>query len=164
MSTAIILQHPRSSFRPSGLLRPGVPESSNHGPMSRTTPAQNSFVQCVERDRGTPGQGPDYRRKFVGDTIRRTAGADRPEVPGGFGMRSLEKNFRLGAAALVVGAFGFIAPASADPVPPGWEASHMEPVGYTDVGGREGAFKMAIKKAADGRWDIYLGHLWHYCW
>ena len=39
----------------------------------------------------------------------------------------------------------------------------MEPVGYTDVGGRKGAFKMAIKKA-NGRWYMYLSHLWHYGW
>jgi hypothetical protein len=39
----------------------------------------------------------------------------------------------------------------------------MEPVGYTDVAGRKGAFKMAIKKA-NGRWYMYLSHLWHYGW
>jgi hypothetical protein len=79
-------------------------------------------------------------------------------------MRALGRTLRRGAAAIAVGACGFAAQACADPIPPGWEASHMEPVGYTDVAGRKGAFKMAIKKAANGRWYMYLGHLWHYGW
>jgi hypothetical protein len=54
-------------------------------------------------------------------------------------------------------------PVLADPIPKGWEAMNMKPVGYTDVGGRRGAFKMAIKQV-NGRWYLYMGHLWHYGW
>jgi hypothetical protein len=78
-------------------------------------------------------------------------------------MRLLGRTIRRGAAAMVLAAFGLASHACADPIPPGWEASHMEPVGYTDVGGRKGAFKMAIKKV-NGRWYMYFGHLWHYGW
>jgi hypothetical protein len=53
--------------------------------------------------------------------------------------------------------------AFADQIPSGWTASHMRPVGYSDLGGRGGAFKMAIKNVA-GRWYLYMGHLWHRGW
>jgi hypothetical protein len=78
-----------------------------------------------------------------------------------FGTGSSKKNFC--AAFVAFTAVGFTTHAWCDPIPPGWEASRMEPVGYTDVGGRKGAFKMAIKKV-NGRWYMYLGHLWHYGW
>jgi len=68
----------------------------------------------------------------------------------------------------VVGAFlaaSMLArPALADPIPKGWEAMNMKPVGYTDLDGRRGGFKMSIKHAADSRWYLYLGHLWDYGW
>jgi LVIVD repeat len=54
-------------------------------------------------------------------------------------------------------------PALADPIPPGWEAQNMQPVGYSEVGGRKGAFKMAIRKV-NSRWYLYTSHLWHYGW
>jgi hypothetical protein len=50
----------------------------------------------------------------------------------------------------------------ADQIPPGWEASNMKPVGYSDLNGH-GAFKMAIKQA-NGRWYLYMGHLWERGW
>ncbi len=78
-------------------------------------------------------------------------------------MRSIARSFTRTVAAIAVGAVGFAIPAYADSIPPGWEARQMEPVGYTDVGGRKGAFKMAIKKT-NGRWYMYLSHLWHYGW
>jgi hypothetical protein len=78
-------------------------------------------------------------------------------------MRSIARSFTRTVAAIAVGAVGFAVPAYADSIPPGWEARQMEPVGYTEVGGRKGAFKMAIKKA-NGRWYMYLSHLWHYGW
>ena len=49
----------------------------------------------------------------------------------------------------------------ADPIPAGWEASNMEAVGYSELQGRGGAFKLAIKKVGD-KWYLYMGHLWHY--
>ena len=39
----------------------------------------------------------------------------------------------------------------------------MEPIGYSGLENRKGAFKMAIKKV-NGRWYLYMGHLWHYGW
>ena len=52
--------------------------------------------------------------------------------------------------------------AVADPIPQGWKALNMQPVGYSDLGGRPG-FKLAIKRVGD-RWYLYMGHLWHDGW
>ena len=54
-------------------------------------------------------------------------------------------------------------PAFADPIPKGWQAQNMKPIGYSDLNGRRGGFKMAIKQVA-GRWYMYMGHLWDYGW
>jgi hypothetical protein len=48
----------------------------------------------------------------------------------------------------------------ADSIPPGWESNNLEPVGYSALDNRKGAFKMAIKKV-NGHWYLYMGHLWH---
>src|SRR5207244_5862503 len=69
----------------------------------------------------------------------------------------------LAAGAVVVAGLGLGAPAVADPIPPGWEASKLAPIGYSSVGDRKGAFKMALKKV-NGRWYMYMGHLWDYGW
>jgi hypothetical protein len=53
--------------------------------------------------------------------------------------------------------------AHADQIPAGWEASNMHPIGYSDLDGRGGAFKMAIKQT-NGHWYLYLGHLWNNGW
>ncbi|MBB3104240.1 LVIVD repeat-containing protein [Azomonas macrocytogenes] len=45
------------------------------------------------------------------------------------------------------------------PLPPGWQAEHFEPVGYTDVDGRP-AFKMTIKEK-NGRWYLFAAHIFH---
>jgi hypothetical protein len=67
------------------------------------------------------------------------------------------------AAAFAFGVAGLAGPGYGDPIPPGWAARNMEPVGYSAMGDRLGAFKMAIKKV-NGRWYLYTGHLWHYGW
>ncbi len=67
------------------------------------------------------------------------------------------------SVAAAIGAIGSAAPGRADPIPPGWAASHFEPVGYSAMDNRLGAFKMAIRKIND-RWYLYTGHLWHYGW
>jgi hypothetical protein len=36
-------------------------------------------------------------------------------------------------------------------------------LGYSDLRGRPGAFKIAVTEK-DGRWYVYLGHLWHCGW
>jgi hypothetical protein len=48
-------------------------------------------------------------------------------------------------------------------LPPGdhW-CDNLEVVGYHDLSGRPG-FKMAVQEV-DGRWLLYLGHLWHRGW
>ncbi len=48
-------------------------------------------------------------------------------------------------------------------IPQGWQAEGITPIGYSDLGGRQGAFKIAVTES-DGRWYLYLGHLWHYGW
>ena len=55
------------------------------------------------------------------------------------------------------------APARADAIPQGWAASNMKPVGYSDLGGRTGAFKLTIKQVA-GKWYLIMGHLWTEGW
>ena len=53
--------------------------------------------------------------------------------------------------------------ASADQIPSGWEASNLEPIGYSGLDGRGGAFKMAIKHVKD-KWYLFMGHEWHRGW
>src|SRR5215831_13540899 len=75
-------------------------------------------------------------------------------------MRSM-KYFQCAAVAI---AMAGLAPRShADSIPLGWEANNLEPVGYSTLDNRKGAFKMAIKKV-NGHWYLYMGHLWHYGW
>ncbi len=65
--------------------------------------------------------------------------------------------------AVAVAAIGFATPGRADPIPPGWTARNFEPVGYSAMGDRLGAFKMSIKKV-NNRWYLFTGHLWHFGW
>jgi len=51
----------------------------------------------------------------------------------------------------------------AAPVPVGAQAQAVEAIAYSDVAGRGGAFKTAIQEV-EGRWLLYLGHLWHRGW
>jgi len=37
----------------------------------------------------------------------------------------------------------------ADQIPAGWAASNMKPIGYSELDGRGGAFKMAIRHIGD---------------
>ena len=52
---------------------------------------------------------------------------------------------------------------AADAIPAGWAAENLRPVGYSNLDGRGGAFKLAIREV-NGRWYLYLGHLWHRGW
>ena len=52
--------------------------------------------------------------------------------------------------------------AYADPIPKGWEASNMKPIGYSNLEGH-GGFKMAIRHV-DNHWYLYMGHLWMHGW
>ena len=48
-------------------------------------------------------------------------------------------------------------------IPPGAAVQNVRVVGYSDLDGRAGAFKMSIIERS-GRWYLYLGHLWHRGW
>src|SRR5262245_31079400 len=87
----------------------------------------------------------------------------RSDVRGKNHMRAMN-HFRCAAVTAVALAAAVVAtPSHADSIPPGWEAYNMEPIGYSGLDNRKGAFKMAIRKA-NGRWYLYMGHLWHYAW
>jgi hypothetical protein len=62
------------------------------------------------------------------------------------------------AAGLLAGQF-----VRAEPIPPGWSAENMEPIGFTSLSGRYGAFKMSIRQV-DGRWYLYTGHTFDQGW
>ncbi len=55
------------------------------------------------------------------------------------------------------------ATSAAERIPAGWQAENFRPIGYNDLGGRRGAFKIAITEK-NGRWYLFLGHLWHQGW
>src|SRR5262249_22252225 len=78
-------------------------------------------------------------------------------------MRSMKAFQRTAVAAVVLAVAGFATGSPADPVPSGGGAKNMEPIGYSRLEKRKGAFKMAIKKEK-GRWDLYIGQLLHYGW
>ena len=65
--------------------------------------------------------------------------------------------------ALIV-AIVMLAPAraAADPIPQGWKALNMQPVGYSHMDGKP-PFKLAIKQVGN-KWYLYTGHLWHDGW
>jgi hypothetical protein len=70
------------------------------------------------------------------------SGARDQSRSGGRSVQSANSAFRrydLLAAAVI--AVGLSLPAAADPIPAGWEASNMEPVGYSSVGDRKGAIQ-----------------------
>jgi len=52
----------------------------------------------------------------------------------------------------------------ADAIPPGWQAEHVKPIGFSALGGRYGAFKMALNHAKDGHWYLYMGHSFDQGW
>lgn len=77
-------------------------------------------------------------------------------------MSGMGKTFAIlaaSAAALMLSAAAF-----ADPFPKGWQAEHVAPVGFSALGGRFGAFKMALNRAANGRWYLYMGHSFNQGW
>lgn len=50
-----------------------------------------------------------------------------------------------------------------DALPSGAVAENVRAVGYSDLDGRAGAFKITVLERG-GRWWLYLGHLWHRGW
>src|SRR5271165_1416311 len=68
------------------------------------------------------------------------------------------------AASLAIAALALLAQRSyADEIPKGWEASNLKPIGYSDMDGRAGNIKMAIKHVGD-KWYLYVAHLWVHGW
>ena len=54
--------------------------------------------------------------------------------------------------------------ALADPIPPGGQGDRVKVVGFSGLGGRYGAFKMALNHPANGRWYLYMGHSFDLGW
>src|SRR3954462_14216986 len=81
-------------------------------------------------------------------------------------LRSMSRgvNVLMGALAGLVGTACLTGIVLADPIPPGWTASRLEVVGFTGLEGRPGAFKLAIKHAANGHWYLYAGHSFDLGW
>ena len=52
----------------------------------------------------------------------------------------------------------------ADPFPPGAQAQNVKQIGFSALGGRYGAFKIAIKHTADDKWYLYTGHSFNQGW
>jgi hypothetical protein len=73
-------------------------------------------------------------------------------------LRHMVFGFTAFAVFLLVVPHGY-----ADQIPNGWEASNMKAIGYSDLDGRGGAFKMAIRHVND-HWYLYMGHLWNRGW
>ncbi len=79
-------------------------------------------------------------------------------------QRIVSRAVAMSSAAAILGILFLCLPAAhAEAIPKGWDASNMKPVGYSDLEGRGGAFKMAIRHVND-RWYLYMGHLWHRGW
>ena len=68
----------------------------------------------------------------------------------------------LAATLLVATVFGSRS-AAADAIPPGWQAEHVKPVGFSALGGHYGAFKMALRHVND-RWYLYMGQSFDQGW
>jgi hypothetical protein len=54
--------------------------------------------------------------------------------------------------------------ALADPFPPGAQAQNVKQIGFSSLGGRFGAFKIAIKHTANDKWYLYTGHSFNQGW
>ena len=80
-------------------------------------------------------------------------------------QRSINRihGFILSIAACV---FLFVSSSSvrADPIPSGGQSEHVKVIGFSGLGGRYGAFKMALNRAASGRWYLYMGHSFDLGW
>lgn len=52
----------------------------------------------------------------------------------------------------------------ADPIPTGSVSHNFQVVGFSSLGGRYGGFKIALNRAANGRWYLYEGHSFDRGW
>jgi hypothetical protein len=85
-------------------------------------------------------------------------------------MRRVTGDFRQRIARFVCGAGAFAlgallsGGALADPIPPGGQGEHVQVIGFSDLGGRYGGFKIAIKHTAGDKWYLYTGHSFNQGW
>jgi hypothetical protein len=87
----------------------------------------------------------------------------RSSSPEGFRLSVSIRRLCAALASLIALALG-TAPAFADPIPPGWEASNMQLVGFSALGGHSAAFKLAITHAKNGHWYLFMGHSFEAGW
>jgi hypothetical protein len=81
-----------------------------------------------------------------------------------FPVRGFVPRLALGVSVVVSLVLWLASPAlRADQIPAGWQASNMKPIGYSELDGRGGAFKMVVRHVGD-RWYLYSGHEWHRGW
>jgi hypothetical protein len=73
------------------------------------------------------------------------------------------RGFTLGVAAwaLALMSSGSV---RADAIPDGGQGEHVEVIGFSALGGRYGAFKMALNQPVSGRWYLYMGHSFDLAW
>ena len=76
---------------------------------------------------------------------------------------SFERAIGQCATTLAVAAL-FSVSALADPIPPGGQGEHVKAIGFSNLGGHYGAFKMALNHPANGRWYLYMGHSFDLGW
>ena len=76
-------------------------------------------------------------------------------------LGGIVRGLAMGAAVLAL-ALGNCA--KADPVPKGWQAHNVTPIGFSGLGGRYGAFKIAIKHTRGDKWYLFEGHSFNQGW
>jgi len=73
------------------------------------------------------------------------------------------RGFTLGVGACVLVLVGSSI-VRADPIPAGGQSEHVKVIGFSALGGRYGAFKMALNHPVNGRWYLYMGHSFDLGW
>jgi hypothetical protein len=79
------------------------------------------------------------------------------------GASLILRNLGRCSLGLVLALAGTACAALAEPIPQGWQASNMHPVGYSELGGHKGNGKLTIKEV-NGRWYLYVASLWEPGW
>jgi hypothetical protein len=79
------------------------------------------------------------------------------------GFMNKMRGFTLGAAACAVVLMSSSA-VRGDAIPAGGQGEHVKVIGFSALGGRYGAFKMALNHAVNGRWYLYMGHSFDLGW
>jgi hypothetical protein len=80
-----------------------------------------------------------------------------------FTPKSIRNRFVCAAFLILAACLLSVSPACADQIPAGWKANNVQPIGYSNLDGHGGAFKITIRHVGT-RWYLYLGNLWSYGW